>query len=195
MRRVLFLGYGRSETKLIDKVSDLGIEVIHSDKQVGSVRDFDLTVSFGYRHIIPAAVIDGARCPIINLHISVLPWNRGAHPVFWTFFDNTPAGVTIHEVDRGLDSGPIVAQREISVEPETSTFKSVHSKMINEVEELFMEVFDSILMGTYQSLPQVGKGSYHKAVDLPIEFSGWDSVIMEEVNRLKGLDDSPSLVP
>lgn len=192
MRRVLFLGHGQSETKLIDEVSDLGIEIVHSDQEVRFLKDFDLVVSFGYRHIIPSAVIDSTECTLVNLHISMLPWNRGAHPVFWTFFDNTPAGVTIHEIESGLDTGPIVAQREVTVEPETSTFKGVHSQMVKEVEGLFMEVFHSLLMGTYQTRPQLGKGSYHKAADLPIEFSGWDSIIRDEVNRLKGPDDSLS---
>jgi methionyl-tRNA formyltransferase len=191
-RRVLFLGYDRSETKLIDQVSDLGIEVMHSDEPLESLEDFDLVVSFGYRHLIPSAVIDNSCCPLVNLHISLLPWNKGAHPIFWTFFDNTPAGVTIHEIERGLDTGPIVAQREVTVELDGLTFRHLHSQMIKEVEKLFMQVFDSMILGTYLSRPQLGTGSYHKAADLPVEFSGWDSVIKDEINRLKGLSPSVS---
>ena len=50
---------------------------------------------------------------IINLHISYLPYNKGAHPNFWSFADNTPSGVTIHEVNENLDSGNIIFQKKI----------------------------------------------------------------------------------
>lgn len=189
MRRVLFLGYGRSETTLIDKISNLGIEVVHSDKPMRAFRNFDLVISFGYRHIIPADVIDSSPCPLINLHISMLPWNRGAHPIFWAFFDNTPLGVTIHEIDSGLDTGPIVAQREVELELGSCTFKDVHSRMIREIETLLIDCFHEIKLGIYESRPQFGVGSFHKAVDLPAEFSGWGSVISDEIKRLKGLHD------
>lgn len=187
MRRVLFLGYGPSETRLIDEISNLGLEVVHSDQPMRSFSNFDLVISFGYRHIISSELINSSQCPLINLHISMLPWNRGAHPIYWAFFDNTPLGVTVHEIDSGLDTGPIVAQREVVLELVSSTFKDVHSRMIREVETLLMDCFDEIVLGIYESRPQFGVGSFHKAVDLPTEFSGWGSVISDEIKRLKGL--------
>ena len=51
---------------------------------------------------------------IINLHISYLPYNRGAHPNFWSFVENTPSGVSIHQVDSGIDTGKIVIQKQIN---------------------------------------------------------------------------------
>ncbi|MCL0081308.1 hypothetical protein M1N64_03665 [Peptococcaceae bacterium] len=41
----------------------------------------------------------------INLHISFLPWNRGADPNFWSFIENAPVGVSIHYLDEGIDTG------------------------------------------------------------------------------------------
>ena len=38
------------------------------------------------------------------MHISYLPFNRGAHPNYWSFKDNSPKGVTIHFIDNGIDT-------------------------------------------------------------------------------------------
>jgi methionyl-tRNA formyltransferase len=189
-RRVLFLGYDRSKTRLIDQISAKGIEVFHSSQALGSIENFDLVVSFGYRHLIPPGVIYGSPCPLVNLHISMLPWNRGAHPIFWALFDGTPLGVSIHEIDRGLDTGPLISQKEILLAGGNLTFQDVHVRMIREVEDLFMAVFDEIIEGTYNNSPQIGSGSFHKASDLPVEFSGWESVVTDEIKRLKHLSGS-----
>ena len=70
-------------------------------------------VSYGYRKIVLADVIDKMAGEIINLHISYLPWNRGANPNFWSFIDDTPKGVTIHEMSADLDKGRILCQKEL----------------------------------------------------------------------------------
>lgn len=56
-------------------------------------------ISYSYRYLIKKEIIDFMPTSIINLHISYLPWNRGANPNFWSFVDNTIKGVTIHEID------------------------------------------------------------------------------------------------
>ncbi len=190
IRRILFLGYDRLKTRLIDEISAKGFEAFHTDKALESLDDFDLVVCFGYRHLISSEVLDSSRCPVVNLHISMLPWNRGAHPIFWAFFDGTPLGVSVHEIDSGLDTGSLVAQKKILIDAESMTFRGVHVRMIREVEDLFLTVFDKILEGNYKASPQIGEGSQHKANDLPPEFSGWDSVINEEISRLKSLKGS-----
>ena len=45
--------------------------------------------------------------------MSYLPYNRGAHPNFWSFVNNTVKGVTIHEIDQGIDTGKIILQKSI----------------------------------------------------------------------------------
>jgi methionyl-tRNA formyltransferase len=184
-RRVLFLGYGPSKTRLITEISTLGFEVVHSEGPLGSYKNFELIISFGYRHIIPLDVIANSLCPIVNLHISLLPWNKGAHPVFWALFENTPLGVTIHEIDEGLDTGPIIAQKELAIEADGLTFEDVHSQLIQELEGLFLNVFGDLISGTYEAIPQQGRGSSHKTQDLPKNFAGWRSNVEQEISKLK----------
>jgi len=188
--RILFLGYDRSKTRLIDEVVSRGFEVVHSDKVVSSTNNFDLVISFGYRHIISSETITDSKCRIINLHTSMLPWNRGAHPVFWSFFDNTPLGVSVHEIDGGIDTGPVIAQRQVFLETAFLTFENAHERMIQEIEALFMAVFNEIVDGTCVATPQIGIGSFHKTSDLPKAFAGWASEIDKEIQRLKSLENS-----
>ena len=65
---------------------------------------------------IPRAVLDIPRLGCLNVHPSLLPANRGPEPFFWTFREGSErTGVTIHLMDEGIDSGPIVAQEALEV--------------------------------------------------------------------------------
>ena len=75
-------------------------------------------ISFNYRHLIPQEVLSLLPGRVINLHTSLLPYNRGSSPNFFSFLEDTPKGVTIHLVDKGLDTGDILCQREISFDEE-----------------------------------------------------------------------------
>ncbi len=183
-RRVLFLGYTREQTTLVDALVNANCEVWHTQEKIDSTQGFDFVISYGYRHIIKNPIIKSSKAPIINLHISYLPWNRGAHPNFWSFFDCTPSGVSIHLVDEGIDTGAILYQRYVNFEKDQTTFSQTYKRLIQEIESLFKENLDEILAGAYKPMHQRRKGTYHKAADLPSEFLGWDSDIQEEIRRL-----------
>ena len=63
-----------------------------------------LFISYNYHYIIPKQIFDEFKNKFINLHISYLPYNRGAYPNVWGFIDNTPKGVSIHLIDEGIDT-------------------------------------------------------------------------------------------
>ncbi len=144
---------------------------------VGSVKKYDWIVSYGYRHVISKSVIDEIINPIINLHISYLPYNRGADPNYWSFVDKTPKGVSIHFIDYGLDTGPILIQKKCKFNYD-DTLKTSYEKLNLEVEKLFIENFEDIISGKITAKMQKGKGSYHRKSDLP-ENIKWDININE----------------
>lgn len=183
--RILFLGYGESETKLISETIKLGFDVSQTKERVFDLTGFNLVVSFGYKHILPSATLDTALNPVINLHISYLPFNRGMYPNFWSHYDNTPAGVTIHKLNAGIDTGDILLQKMIFFEETENTFRKTWTKLIDEIEQLFLANFDSIYSQKFLGIPQKGEGSFHKASELPVNFQGWDCVIKDEIERLK----------
>jgi len=135
----------------------------HGDTVVD--RDPEFIVSYGHREIFKPDFI--ARYPdrIINIHISILPWNRGADPNFWSWFDNTPKGVTIHKIDAGLDTGDILAQEEFNFTGYDDTLESSYERLKCTAEILFRKVWPDIRDGKIAPKKQTGRGSYHNARD------------------------------
>jgi methionyl-tRNA formyltransferase len=165
---VLFLG---PDCKPItDFLRELGHKVILCEEPIDvnflDAAKPDFGVSYKYRHIVKKPVIDWFSGRLINLHISYLPWNRGADPNLWSFLTKTPSGVTIHVMDGGLDTGPILAQREVVHDLEKDTLESSYSRLSLAMENLFMEYFGAIIKGQILPRPQSKqKGSFHMLAD------------------------------
>ncbi|MEL6148242.1 MAG: formyl transferase [Chloroflexota bacterium] len=72
-----------------------------------------------------------ATAPIfINVHVGITPRYRGVHGGFWAIFENRPdlVGVTVHQIDPGVDTGAIIAQATVPVDPATDTFRTLPVK-------------------------------------------------------------------
>lgn len=186
VKKILFIGYDNKSTKLIDELIDNKCEVWHTNKKFNKIEFFDLIISFGYRHLIKKDFLKLHNIPIINLHISYLPWNKGSHPNFWSLFEDTPSGVTIHLVDEGIDTGDIIYQRKVIFKNTDNTFEKTYKKLFAEIESLFIENIQNIIFGQYIAKPQTSGGSYHSSDELPDSFRGWHANINEEIERLKG---------
>ncbi|MEJ2725459.1 MAG: formyltransferase family protein [Deltaproteobacteria bacterium] len=142
----------------------------------------DFAVSYRYRHLIAGSVIEYLDGKVINLHISLLPWNRGADPNLWSFLENTPKGVSIHYVDEGLDTGDIIAQKEITFEASNATLSSTYKRLNDELLGLFRQEWPLISKGKSSRCKQASGGSYHSSKDRRsfeylIEERGWDTPV------------------
>ncbi len=126
----------------------------------------DIIISYNYNYMIDSKVINYMKGNVINLHISLLPWNRGFSPNIWSFIEDTPKGVTIHQVDAGLDTGKIIFQKECYFEPEKETFLSTYNRLNKEIVELFKENWEAIRDRKYVLYEQTGEGSCHTKQDL-----------------------------
>jgi methionyl-tRNA formyltransferase len=164
--RVLYLGPISPLVGFIAKTDD----VICSELE--SLNSPDFIVSYGYRKILPAEVCKRFDGRAINLHIGLLPWNRGAHPNLWSAIDGTPNGVTIHYIDSGIDTGDIIAQKELTFSRD-ETLKSSYDTLRLEIEELFRQTWPEIREGRAPRTKQTHPGSYHRKSDLPELPRGW----------------------
>lgn len=134
--------------------------------------NYDLIVSHGYREVISPRVLATVRA--VNLHISYLPWNRGAHPNYWAAREGTPSGVTIHWMDEGIDTGPIIARLKVPFEP-GDTLRTSYDRLQAKVTELFIFWWEGIKEGV-PGRPQ-DEGTYHRASELPEV--DWDTPVSE----------------
>ena len=102
----------------------------------------------------------------INLHSSLLPFNRGAHPNVWTILDRTPAGATLHMVDAGVDTGGIIAQREVEIEP-IDTGETLYRRLEEACMRLFAETWPVVRDQPIHIVPQEASlATAHKKADL-----------------------------
>lgn len=193
MGKVLFLTNNDNTFILYNWLLEQGEQVIlcsdriHEDMlaETGA----DIIVSYNYRYRISQEVLDYAKGEVFNLHISMLPWNRGSNPNYWSFMENTPKGVTIHKVDRGLDTGDIVAQKELMFDERTESFATTYQKLHEEIIALFMENWENIKQKKYTISKQGQGGSYHSIKDFNQFTDGhqpdWQETIAEYKERLE----------
>lgn len=125
----------------------------------------DVVVSYNYRHRVTNEVLRLIPERVINLHIALLPWNRGAHPNLWSILDATPKGVTIHLMDDGWDTGAILLQKEVAIDEGSETLESSYDILHREIQELFMSNWDGIKTGAIGPTRQPPGGSIHYLKD------------------------------
>lgn len=108
----------------------------------------DLIISYGYRHIIKNNVLlMGVRA--INLHISYLPLNRGADPLIWSILENSIHGVTIHQIDKGVDTGPILYQEVYGDIYQNDTLSEIYLNSQKQIQRLFKKNWHLIKANKY----------------------------------------------
>lgn len=141
--------------------------VLYTDKLTKDFikkNEFDLTVSYTYRYILPETILLLLGPNVVNLHNSFLPWNRGADPNIWSIIENTPRGVTLHYIEPGLDKGSIIAQRLVPLE-DGDTLKTSYDKLDLAAQEQFKEAFRWYPYWMEMRKKAVGAGSYHARKD------------------------------
>ena len=147
-------------------------------------------VSFNYRHMIPEEVLDLLPGKVVNLHTSLLPYNRGSAPNVFSFLEDTPKGVTIHLVDSGLDTGDILCQKELKFDEEKETFATTYDKLLEEVKQLFRDNWQTIRAGELKPVRQEGEGTYHRMRELEVIREkhpfAWSDNIAVYKRQLKG---------
>ncbi len=171
-KSILFLTNNRDSLALYEwlkeKEPDKEVYVISNKINLELIEQLEpeFIVSYNYRHIVPADVLEYMQGKAVNLHVSMLPYNRGSSPNFFSFLDNTPKGVTIHEMTAGLDKGRILCQKELFFDEEQETFASSYAKLQLEIMELFKENWEIIKTGQCEGFLPEGKGTYHTMKEL-----------------------------
>ncbi len=188
--RVLLLG--PTHPKIEQHITSSGDTLIRYEKRISTqssvLRNIDFIVSFGYRYIIKSDVLRQFPKRVINLHISFLPWNKGADPNLWSFLEDTPKGVTIHYIDPGLDTGDILAQREVMMQPD-DTLRTSYERLTTAIENLFCDVWMEIRTGNRLAVPQPDGGSFHRLKDKQavehLLYKGWDTPVKDLIGKAK----------
>ena len=190
--KILFLTNNEISYSLYIKIKKKEDVVLYEDKlSVNIIKQYnpDFLLSYSYKYIIKKDVIDQMPKNIINLHISLLPWNRGADPNLWSFLDNTPKGITIHLIEKGIDTGEILLQKEIKFNEDRESLSSSYKKLHFEIQNLFKQNWEKIKNLNIKPIAQRGTGTTHKQADTReikklMHPEGWDIKITIMKKRL-----------
>ena len=172
-RTCLLLGKIKDTLRIKRAISKKKWQVICKNIKVTKkdFRNIGLVITFNYRQILNKNILKKLKRPAINLHVSYLPFNRGCHPNFWSFVENSPKGVTIHEIDKGIDTGSIIYQKKISFninKKKHDDFFKTNKILFFEIQKLFLKNINQILNKKYIVKKQKKIGTFHYRNDLPI---------------------------
>lgn len=152
----------------------------------------DALVVVAYGLILPAAALASPRLGCINIHASLLPRWRGAAPIQRALLaGDTKTGVTIMRMEAGLDTGPMLASREIDL-GQQDTAKTVHDRLSSLGAELIGEALDALNQGRVHEMPQPTDGvTYAEKVNKAEALIDWQQDAVQVSRRVRAFNPWP----
>ena len=178
---------------------ELGLPVIQPrSAKTGELRDAlaasgaELAVVVAYGKILPRAVLDALPRGCINVHASLLPKYRGAAPVQWAVIHGeTETGVSIMQLDEGMDTGPVLLERRVAIEP-GETAGELLARLAPIGADALLAALDEIAAGTARPVAQDPARATHAPMldkaDGAIDFA---RPAAEVAARIRGVDPWP----
>jgi folate-dependent phosphoribosylglycinamide formyltransferase PurN len=108
-------------------------------------------------NILREALLKIPRLGVINAHLALLPEIRGMSSPEWSFLCGIPVGITIHFMDSGIDTGPILLRREFADAENCASLTDLRNRMIAEGIELVYEAIAGLESGTIAPIPQLDR--------------------------------------
>lgn len=120
-----------------------------------AAHDLDVAIVAAYGLLLPEVVLDTPRYGCVNIHASLLPRWRGASPIQQAIWrGDTETGITLMQMDKGLDTGPIISMEKITITPET-TSTSLHDEMCALGRNMILRFcHDLAKYGAYETVQQ-----------------------------------------
>jgi methionyl-tRNA formyltransferase len=178
---------------------ELGLPVIQPrSARTGELRDAmvatgaELAVVVAYGKILPKAVLDALPRGCINVHGSLLPKYRGAAPVQWAVIHgDAETGVSIMQLDEGMDTGPVYLERRVAIDPD-ETAGELLDRLAPIGAEALLEVIAALAAGMARAVPQDHAVASHAAMlaktDGAIDFGQPAAAVAA---RVRGVDPWP----
>jgi methionyl-tRNA formyltransferase len=162
---------------------------------VAPLRDLapDLIVVSAYGLLLPPDVLAIPPRGCVNTHASLLPRHRGAAPIAAAILaGDAETGVTLMQMDAGLDSGPILAQRALAI-AEDDTTGTLTPKLADLAAALLIETLPRLLAGVIAPQPQdEARATYQKMIRKADGLIDWTRSAVELARRVRAFNPWPS---
>jgi methionyl-tRNA formyltransferase len=152
----------------------------------------DVLVVVAYGQILPPEVLKLPRLGCVNIHASLLPRWRGAAPIQRAILaGDRETGVTIMQMDEGLDTGPILLQRSLPIEA-TSTAATLHDRLAALGAEALLEALEGLERGDLVPRPQPAEGvTYAAKLEKSEALIDWSRTADEIERQVRAFDPWP----
>ena len=152
----------------------------------------DLMVVVAYGLLLPQAILDIPTYGCWNVHASLLPRWRGAAPIQRAILaGDRETGVTIMQMDEGLDTGPILLQRSLPIEA-TSTAATLHDRLAALGAEALLEALEGLERGDLVPRPQPAEGvTYAAKLEKSEALIDWSRTADEIERQVRAFDPWP----
>lgn len=187
-------------TPIKEKALELGLEVyqpdsINSRESINKLRELspDCIVVIAFGQVLKREVLDIPQYGCINIHASLLPKYRGAAPINWAIINGEKeTGVTIMEIDEGLDTGDMLHYKKIPIMEEDDS-ESIHDKLSIIGSHLIVETIEGLKDGSVVKLPQDDSlSTYAPMLSKNTGKIDWNSSGIKIKNLVRGLKPWPS---
>lgn len=159
----------------------------NSEQAIRQLREWNPDIGvFTGGNIVRQPLLDVFRIGILNAHLAMLPEVRGMSSPEWSLLCGVPLGITVHLVDAGIDTGPIVVRREFDKPEECDSLVDLRNRMIAAGIELIEEAIVGLEQGLLAATPQSEREYDHQY------FVMHDSLKRLAARRLKSIRSSAS---
>lgn len=148
----------------------------------------DIIITCAYGQIIPEIILNNPPLGCINVHASLLPRLRGGAPLHHALIDGeTKTGVTIMYMDKKMDTGDIISQKEYIIK-DNDNVGIIHDTLSIMGKELLLETLPSIIDGTNNRTPQNNEeATYAYNISREEEHIDFNRPAKEIYNQVRGL--------
>ncbi len=153
----------------------------------------DLTILAFVPRITPARYLELPTCDAICYHPSILPRHRGASAINWALImGDTKTGLSIFWPDAGIDTGPVLLQREVEIGERDTAGSLYFNHLFPMGVAAILESVELIKAGRAPRLPQIEQGAtYEPPCDDRVAGIDWSKPAREVYNLVRGCDPQP----
>lgn len=153
----------------------------------------ELIVVAAFGQFLSKEILELPKYGCINVHASLLPKYRGAAPIQYAIIKGEKeSGVTIMQMDIGMDTGAMLDKVVVPIE-ENTTMGELHDALREQGATLLLQVIDKIAAGTAVAEPQDdAQATYATLLDRSMEYIDWSKTAQEVHNLIRGFNPAPS---
>lgn len=168
---------------------------IKEKEAVDKLREYpaDIFVIAAFGQLLSEEILKMPPFGCVNIHASLLPAYRGAAPIQWAILNGEKeSGVTIMQMEKGLDTGDMLLKKAIPIEPK-ETGESLHDKLMEIGAELIVEALPLIEAGKIiPERQEDSKSSYASRLNKEMGHIDWNRDAEELERLVRGLNSWPS---